>query len=292
MQQYTREVAERIIKCRQDPEGRHENDDFIVKDDGVFPVKGIASLEQEFQDGVWRPACELSVQAKPSWLQPSLPIPFNGNELAAFFLHGNGWYVRDSFGAWEDGPNDAVFEQMLQPDDDIASLVVPLVKRAVADAFAAYHAAERVIGSFDSTLAVDVQKSEDTLRRAGTSTCSAEQREALRRARERANGAESEWRKNMVNQLLPASASAPKSEVEPASSVALPKQRAQETSILTLLKEQGHKPSNLPNRAQGKRGVKAAIKSAALQLKPVMFSSNSFDKAWQRLRNDGEITGG
>ncbi len=80
---YDKEVAEAIIKCR--------HDDFTFKDGGVFPVKGIGSSKQEFQDAVWRPACDLDAQEKSTWKQPSLPIPFNEKQLAAFFMHGNGW---------------------------------------------------------------------------------------------------------------------------------------------------------------------------------------------------------
>ncbi|MEI7591354.1 MAG: hypothetical protein WCJ49_08620, partial [Deltaproteobacteria bacterium] len=64
----------------------------------------------------------------------------------------------------------------------------------------------------------------------------------------------------------------------------LPKQRTQETKILQLLQEQGHDPSKLPTRTIGKSGVKSEIRAIALVAKPMIFSKNSFDKAWQRLR--------
>lgn len=199
MKPYTREVAEKIIECRQDPEGKHENDDFIVKDDGVFPVKGVASIQQEFLNGVWRPACELSVQGESTWLQPSLPIPFNANELAAFFLHGNGWYVRESFGAWDDGPDDVVFDNMIQPDDDIASLVVPVVKKAVTEAFDAYRAAECVVGPYDTTYSEKIQELE---KQCGPWLDAQDARERIKQAHREADEYEAAWRKKMVNQLL------------------------------------------------------------------------------------------
>lgn len=208
METYPRDVAEAIIKRRQAAtfrlgfDGTHQKDDFIVKDDGVFPVKGVASSKQEFQDSVWRPACELSAQAIPIWQQPGLPIPFNALELAAFFLHGNGWYVRDLFGAWEDGPDVAVFENMILPDDDLASLIVLVAEKAVREAYAAYRAAECVVGPFDNTLACVAQKLEDGFWNADVSQRTTEQREALRTAHKKADDAEAAWRKKMVNQLL------------------------------------------------------------------------------------------
>lgn len=74
--------------------------------------------------------------------------------------------------------------------------------------------------------------------------------------------------------------------------VAVPKQRAQELSILKLLKQQGHNPLALPNRPKGAQGVKPKIAGLALKLKPVIFTTNSFEKAWQRLRSQMEIIGG
>lgn len=203
---YDKEVAEAIIKCRQNTmcrrglDGEHEEDDFIIKDDGVYPAKGVASSKQEFQDAVWRPACDLNAQEKSTWKQPSLPIPFNEKQLAAFFMHGNGWYVRDSFGAWDDGPDDAGFE--IDPDDEIASLVMPEVQEVVIAAYAAYRAAECAVGPFDNTLARMAQELDDAFWNGDVSLRTAELREALRIAYEKADDAELAWRKKMVNQLL------------------------------------------------------------------------------------------
>ena len=70
------------------------------------------------------------------------------------------------------------------------------------------------------------------------------------------------------------------------------KQRAQETRILQLLKEQGHDPLKLPTRAKGKRGTRYEIRTIVLNEKPLIFSNSSFEKAWQRLRDGSEIVGG
>lgn len=70
--------------------------------------------------------------------------------------------------------------------------------------------------------------------------------------------------------------------------VAAPKQITQEQRIIELLKDQGHNPRLLPKRDAGKRGAKAEIRSLALH-DPALFSKSSFNKAWDRLRAQGEV---
>lgn len=69
------------------------------------------------------------------------------------------------------------------------------------------------------------------------------------------------------------------------------KQRTQERRILELITGLGYAPSNLPARTLGKGGAKAEIKKMAM-LEPKLFSKKTFDTAWQRLRDDGDIAGG
>lgn len=80
-------------------------------------------------------------------------------------------------------------------------------------------------------------------------------------------------------------------DVTPVVMAAAPKQRMQEQRIVDMLKEQDHDPLNLPKRGPGRSGAKAEIRAIAL-LEPALFSKNSFDKAWDRLRKGGEIVGG
>lgn len=87
--------------------------------------------------------------------------------------------------------------------------------------------------------------------------------------------------------LEKAAASAP---VVVVASVALPKQRAQESRILELLKDQGYEPLKLSQRKPGKPGPKAEIRTLAMN-EPALFTKISFDKAWERLRNDGAVAG-
>ena len=73
--------------------------------------------------------------------------------------------------------------------------------------------------------------------------------------------------------------------------VAAPKQRAQENRIVELLRKQGHDPLKLPSRMPGKPGHKAEIRMMAL-LEPALFTQKTFDTAWQRLRDAGDISDG
>jgi hypothetical protein len=75
----------------------------------------------------------------------------------------------------------------------------------------------------------------------------------------------------------------------PAAPVAQPKQRAQEETILKLLRGNNYDPLKLPISSKGMPGVKAEIKAIAQKLHPKLFSDSSFVKAWQRLREGAEI---
>lgn len=68
----------------------------------------------------------------------------------------------------------------------------------------------------------------------------------------------------------------------------MPRQIAQEERILELIKAGGHDALKLPSPEPGKKGIKSSIKKQALS-EPSMFSANSFDKAWQRVRDDGKL---
>lgn len=67
-----------------------------------------------------------------------------------------------------------------------------------------------------------------------------------------------------------------------------PKQRAQEERILELIREAGHSPTELPPWEPKKDGAKAEVRRLALKER-ALFTSKSYDLAWQRLRDDGRI---
>jgi hypothetical protein len=72
--------------------------------------------------------------------------------------------------------------------------------------------------------------------------------------------------------------------------IAQPKQRTQEIRILELLTTNSYDPLKLEQRQPGKPGPKAEIRTLAMN-EPALFSKNSFDKAWERLRGDGSVAG-
>jgi len=63
----------------------------------------------------------------------------------------------------------------------------------------------------------------------------------------------------------------------------LQRQRFQEQEILRVLTEKGYEAKALPTRAAGKSGAKAEVRG---QLR---FTVSVFNKAWDRLRQSGEI---
>lgn len=185
MKPYKKEVAKVIIKCRKD--------EFIVKKTGVFPKDDRPSSASEFEACTWRPACELAGQAGQNLRKkPGLPIPFNENDLAAFFMHGWGWFAREFFGSWEDGPDDAAF-------DGIYHLERGEVEDAVRGAFDAYRTAERVVGPYDKTYSEKIQELEN---QCGPWLDAQEARERIKQAHRDADEYEAAWRKKMANQLL------------------------------------------------------------------------------------------
>lgn len=70
--------------------------------------------------------------------------------------------------------------------------------------------------------------------------------------------------------------------------LALPQLRAQELRIQELISELGHKPGHLPVSKKGVRGIKADIRALALR-ESSMFTQSTFNKAWQRLRDDDTL---
>lgn len=63
---------------------------------------------------------------------------------------------------------------------------------------------------------------------------------------------------------------------------------AQDAMILTAIRKAGHNPLALPVNEPGKAGVKAEIRNA-LRNEKLFTSSRVFDKAWERLRKQGDI---
>lgn len=65
---------------------------------------------------------------------------------------------------------------------------------------------------------------------------------------------------------------------------------AQDEAILAALRKNGYEPTELPKPPQGKPGVKAQIRKELKGKHPLFpVRSTIFEKAWQRLRSQGDI---
>lgn len=66
---------------------------------------------------------------------------------------------------------------------------------------------------------------------------------------------------------------------------------AQDHAILDAIRNRSHDPKALPKPDAGKRGVKAAIRDdLTTNNKDIFLSTRVFDDAWQRLRDQKDIT--
>lgn len=75
----------------------------------------------------------------------------------------------------------------------------------------------------------------------------------------------------------------PTGAISTAASKPLLRQRHQEKEILRVIRELGEDPKRLPKQKAGTAGVKAAVRSR------LSFSESVFKKAWERLREAGDI---
>lgn len=67
-----------------------------------------------------------------------------------------------------------------------------------------------------------------------------------------------------------------------------PKMRDQERAILDAIKKLGHNPQALPINSPGKPGVKSQVKKD-IRHEPLFRSDKTFEKAWERLRDEGSV---
>lgn len=257
----------------------------------------------------WKYVCELDGPNAPNPLTaPCLPFPFTANELAAFLLDGVGAVVTSYYGNWADGPDEGMLDSL--------GVLAREPRNALRQAYAAYSNAEKAVGKLDEVLqqqAHELQRSfnqanldANALERVFESGASEAERSARRETARasvaalkvqadatttRATNELVVWRRAMVNQLLlPVVVSHTGPLVAAGTSVPLPRQRAQEKRILELIEAAGHDALKLPKSERGKKGIKSTVKVLALK-EPALFTPNSFDKAWQRLREDGRLAG-
>ena len=93
-------------------------------------------VHQRF-DISWTPICE--IEGRNPRDEPALPFPFSAQELAAFLIDGVGYFIRDMYGKWADGPNQSSIDRLCAQDLAAAA-------PALRAAYDAYRAAEHVIG--------------------------------------------------------------------------------------------------------------------------------------------------
>jgi hypothetical protein len=117
----------------------------VVNEIGVWPDQNIVGLSPGDGDLGWKPCWELADTpgAPDPKVTPGLPFPFTVEQLAAWMLHGLGWFVREEFGDWGHGVRHNV---LTHPDQT-------WTREAVVNAFAAYRAAEDRLGGVHPAIA-------------------------------------------------------------------------------------------------------------------------------------------
>ena len=70
----------------------------------------------------------------------------------------------------------------------------------------------------------------------------------------------------------------------------IPKQVQQQEAILKIIHDLGFDALNLPKLQSGKPSLKADVRRIATQNKKLFGSNRVFDKAWERCREQGEIS--
>ena len=251
-----------------------------VDEHGVWPTFEVNELAKEETEGLrWRPADHL--QHLPDATEPAstpmLPNPFTARELAAFMLEGAGALVADFYGEWDDGP-DPESLRAIDPDSK--------ARRAVTEAFTAYRLAIEKVGKYD----MDALARRDA---AHTAYWKSSNDKALSKAFEDAqaewDAAHQAWLTKMVRCLLEPQAAAPaQDEAETVSARPMQRSAAQSAAILAAIRSAGHDPRRLPVNETGKPGVKAAIREV-LGGEGLFVGATVFGKAWERLRQQGDI---
>jgi hypothetical protein len=178
----------------------HGGNLIVVNERGVWPDANIIGLLGGERDLGWKPCWELlgTPDAPDPRDTPGLPFPFTASQLAAWMLHGLGWFAREAMGEWHDGPISRLF---LHPEES-------KTREVVRAAYAAYRDAETVVGAIDPVHEDQAQHARESLERLEGAGATGEElsaaREAFEAARARAEVLRAGWRKRMVRQLLQA----------------------------------------------------------------------------------------
>lgn len=310
---YGKEVADCIRELTEWP------DALDIREDGVYVNKDYLAIDLNEQAFTWTPACDMDWAGAPDPLNaPALPIPFTSRNLAAFMLDAAGRGLQIRFGRIKDGLDEGQLERF--------SIRATKVCQVLRDAYKLAQDAQCVVGADnldEQQRAADLLSEYDDVRLAAIAREKVMERLKVRTGKDgkleygdfdipseeylkrlaRVNKdvdslekkaqeafAESErghrkWRKAMVRELLHPSPKLAKQNARP-----LKFGEAQDSAILSAIRERGFDPSKLPKNEAGKPGVAAAVRGALVGVNPLFpINGTQFKHAWERLRARKEI---
>lgn len=213
----------------------------------------------------WTYLCELESGQNDSLNQPALRFDFTAAELAAFMLDGLGYFVRERYGRWEDGPD---------PEALPSGVHSAQPREALEHAFTAYRAAEAVVGRLEDQHVEDeatLRDRYDISRRDDESDVewAARTREFFERvlpAYQKRSRAETEfasaerkkWRKRMVQRLVASTQRDQEIDSdEPAEKAPIKKASLQLEAVLRFIASAKGDPKTVPLGSIGKSGLRS-----------------------------------
>jgi hypothetical protein len=250
MPTYDKKEAQQIINTRLC--------EFGWADDGIRPIL-VSTENAEFDQLTnWTPSCELDGDDAPDpQIVPALPFPFNASHLAAWMLHGCGYFVREQYGDWADGPDQKSMVKL--------GTQATKAKQALKQAFDAYRAAEQVVGAYDTMYSENIQELEN---RHGHWPDDKEARQRIKQAHLDADEYESDRRKKMVNQLLAVSqVTLVESHILGQTPLASTMTTAQDTATPAPMVAANDGPAPLPAVANWKMQIQAEATALVLRLR-------------------------
>lgn len=211
----------------------------VVNDAGVWPDENLERSGSEL-DLRWKPCWELDgLPGAPNPRKtPGLPFPFTPQQLAAWMLHGLGWFAWEAIGA-------------VSPDQLLTDPESSWTREAVLAALAERTAAERKVGPAHPGPAA---AEDDARRRLAEFDRKCDDNyeaalSALQAAQAEAAAARAEWRREMVRLLIGGSVPAPVFSI-PVRGVQA--SRAQEDAVLAAFEEDGQDPLRVPRPMPGR----------------------------------------